>query len=1373
MEKVVVTRRRRVPPSSGRIFVSLSGNVLKAEQDIRQQMAAQEIRELQRARAQCSLLDSLELLIRMMDESGCERKAQQTRQEQESLYEDLLRASANVFLPLFEGFVVSKNTQSVKLRERRRLQGAISAARDGNIICHVVLKSKHSTTLWKVNTAIVLKNLGNALSELDRDKEATSALIESVDLLEHCVAEIDPAEPIYPMVHPMLATSLNDLANAAADRGHKSDARKLFSRAIDIRKRLAKEDQVQHLPDLARSMGDKAALIDELADTDELAESLTLTLDAVDLCEQFIQTGANRDVNADRQSFKHLHARLVTNLGRLLGTCGKLDESAKTLRKANNLLQDLVRIDWRSNLDLLGRANEFLADTLATLGHDDEAVMHMLSAHSMYLRYFTVDSDSAIASYLRCTNKAMDLLNNNGLQHQAAELGAAALELAAVRWYEKGALGRSRIQALNVLAERLEVLATNLALLASANAVSLSRDLVSKAGGVAERLDLVDSLTRQAMLLAGLCRRDEAITVAGQALEVHAQVESSDPTDEAHALTGLNLAVVLNQLGQQNEALDLVSRAIGELSAFDDVIARSMALDLKGTILFDLAQRTEAMECKRLAVTSIKGARNCLMERAVLLGNVGYTLVRCGDFEGGLSAIAEANDLRSEVDDRATRLELIANGAYNQAVALASLNRTAEAMKAADHAVKSYRQLFRLNSRRFALFLCVSLAELGKHRIALGHRTEAYEVLRESSVMALRLVGVDPQWWTIACRDLIEALDESDDLRNWHIPMLRRLTEDREVAPDIEVAGIYLDLQRRAAIRVWDLMSTLPATGELLDDGLAALVAALQSPDLARWIEARATPGGPLSRLAEIKQQIMETELRLALLSRSEPADGKGALRGRAPAKITPQQGVMFKSNEVEADLRDSARRLRQAYRDEKCRLAGKYPEFAAAFAPPGPTALRLSASHGQGDALLFMLELIEGRSVAALMHVDGRPTQLLEPTGLYELAADASAYDPAAGRRYGVRRGGPSEQASEETVVSDAAAPQSIAERFGPLMSERFWVPLQAALREMPVRRLHVLPHGAAQQLPLALRGERDCPGLQLLAWPGLPYLRLAASTESASSTGPWFIGHDCAWDSTKPLPMVAVEATLLAHLLQRYRHQVRPIRQATQFDCPAAALVICCHGSAERTQFDHSLHFGAQALTVRDIVLRQLGPPLVLLPACHVGRTDEDSAGNALGVAASFMLSGTRVVVASSKEVSDLLQPWHSTLTVWHALQGLPHHEAANLARAQFAEMMFPEAYRSWLQDALPQALATILPGGEEYKAAKGPAAMEALDNVVRSWPWQGDAEGLYSGERRRREQALQSIVQGVLLPRPQNAQTLAADLREMAAFVFVYGV
>ena len=68
-------------------------------------------------------------------------------------------------------------------------------------------------------------------------------------------------------------------------------------------------------------------------------------------------------------------------------------------------------------------------------------------------------------------------------------------------------------------------------------------------------------------------------------------------------------------------------------------------------------------------------------------------------------------------------------------------------------------------------------------------------------------------------------------------------------------------------------------------------------------------------------------------------------------------------------------------------------------------------------------------------------------------------------------------------------------------------------------------------------------------------------------------------------------------------------------------------------------------------------------------------------------------------------------------------------------------------------------------------GAPANLALGNVFSKWPWQGDLNGLLT--RAKRDAAMQSVVAGVLQPRPELHDLVTTQVREMAAFVFVYGV
>jgi hypothetical protein len=256
----------------------------------------------------------------------------------------------------------------------------------------------------------------------------------------------------------------------------------------------------------------------------------------------------------------------------------------------------------------------------------------------------------------------------------------------------------------------------------------------------------------------------------------------------------------------------------------------------------------------------------------------------------------------------------------------------------------------------------------------------------------------------------------------------------------------------------------------------------------------------------------------------------------------------------------------------------------------------------------------------------------------------------------------------------------------------------------------------------------------------------------------------------------MTAIEAALLRRLLHDHGQPVEAIRAGAQARSDTAGLVLCCHGAraAEgRGHFDSELRLGDSPLSVGRIAQWPQGPALALLPACHAGETLEDSAGNALGLAAGFLLAGSRTVVASAKAVPDALIPWFTTLALWHRMQGLGARQAAILARNQFARMAFPEDFRAWLQAALPEALATLQRRGSEYPAIEGNgSAQAALHAMVKAWPWQGASADLFGSHIASREAAMRTVAEGILRPEPQDAETLHALMHATASFIFVYG-
>jgi tetratricopeptide (TPR) repeat protein len=843
-----------------------------------------------------------------------------------------------------------------------------------------------------------------------------------------------------------------------------------------------------------------------------------------------------------------------------------------------------------------------------------------------------------------------------------------------------------------------------------------------------------------------------------------------------------NLGLRLSAVGRRAEALAATQEAVElrrELAAADraaflpDLAAslNNLGADLSavGRRAEALAATQEAVELRRELASANRAA--FLPDLATSLNNMGERLSEVGRLAQALEATQEAVELCRELA-AANRAFLpdLAMSLNNLGARLSDVGRRGDALEVTQQAVTLCRELAAVFRAAFLPLLTRSLANLSNRHSEFGLRAEALECWRECAALLMDVAPADPHEWTELARGPTRNLDTPQDLQRWHLPLLRTLTEYRELAYDTEHARLFLDLQAEAAARVWNLLGTLgSAQGELLDEAVARLVATLHGPDLARTLREQGADFGSTAELARLKREVIEADQVFdALMKELGAGAGVGGVRAAGSEATQQHQAELQEKVRRQSEL---VRHARAAFRAERERLIETDRRFLSAFEPPGIEAIRAAARHGGASAVLCLLQIPaedgdRPLSVGALIDAAGGPTRLLDFDGLYDTASRLAAY-PA-----------------RENGVADLT---TLEER----LRKTFWQVLQRAREDIAtgadgrrgsaLERLHVCGHGLLQHVPLGLRGEHDCPGLEVLAWPGLAYLRLAAARGQAASSNarsaekPWQVGYECAWNSSQPLPMVAVEAALVRRLLRQHGQPVREIVNTAEVQGSSAALVLCCHGASSALgPLDDALVLGEDTLRVRTIVAQQLGPAFVLLAVNHAGETREDSAGNALGMAAGFLLAGSRVVAASSKAVPDVLMPWLSTLTVWHVVNGADAQQAAQRAREQFGKGEFPQAYRSWLQQALPQALATLQPGGSEHAAmSRSVNGAHALREVLQAWPWGGDALGLLSEDAATRQRAGEDLAQQVLQPREDAAAELPQALREMAAFFVIYGV
>lgn len=888
------------------------------------------------------------------------------------------------------------------------------------------------------------------------------------------------------------------------------------------------------------------------------------------------------------------------------------------------------------------------------------------------------------------------------------------------------------------------------------------------------------------MCLQALGRTDDSLVLVERSIALYREIDAAGAQDVKAELAGQlnNRAGRLLESGRHDEALEPSREGlqiIRECAAVDPVSYGPdlvMHLNTIGGPLLHADRPLEALplieEAAALTTRMVATHRGAFLAlHAATIGHLSTIAFDAGRRDEGAVYAAQAAAAFRELaaEDRRAHLPGLARSLTMLGAVTALGGDAAAALVPTQEALALYRELAGSRPAVFGRELLVCLGNVADQREALGQAVPARALRRESARLLLDTEPTDPHGWVRQAERVTAALDDADDLAQWHLPLLRQLPEHRELAYDAAHADALLRLQAQIAARAWSIAGTLaPDLGETLDEVAAALLSTMHSPDLARWMQARGADDDGVAELARCKRDVMAADqllhaLLLQLQSGPGPAGGlRNAEGGAVDGAAALQQRIERQQQAVRA--------ARAAFRARRRQVIGADARLRFAFDDVGPAHLRACAGQHGTDAALFLLQLtMPERAVGVLVPAGPGPVTLLAFDGLVELAAQAAAYRP---------HGGTSRAMRSADAAPPASGPQTplatLAERLG----ATFWARLDAALAgaDRPLRRLHVCCHGSLHELPLGL--GRDAPRVHL--WPGLPYLRLAASAAPEMPGGPWLLGHDCAWNSPRPLPMTAIETALLRHLLDAHGRRVTAVEPAAPSESALAplqgrweGLVACCHGQREDAHFETALALGGHAMSVADIVQGRCATPLALLPACHAGETRDDAAGNSLGIAAAFLLGGTRVVAASSKAVPDRLMPWLSTLAVWHVLDGQPRHDAALLAREQVGRLDFPDGYRRWLQVALPHALKPLQPGGEEHPPTTLPQARRALRDLCYDWPWEGETQHLFSADPALREQAAASMAAGVLTPRggAEGAQALTAECREMTGFLTVYGV
>jgi tetratricopeptide (TPR) repeat protein len=1036
-------------------------------------------------------------------------------------------------------------------------------------------------------------------------------------------------------------------------------------------------------------------------------------------------------VLADRQQ------RAIQRVLQILDSLKQADpiEELALLAEARLLSRDLLGAHPRAYRHIFALTSNNLGKRLGEAGRLDEAVPPLQDAVRTYRSLAAEDRALFLIDLATSLNNVAAALHNlEDEEHARAPADESVVLCRELVSRDSVANTRYLIAALNTQWAVLNSLGqTQPALKAIEAVVACGRDAV--ASGRSEALEsLAMSLSNAAIQLDSMGRLEEALQVGAEACERFEALAEGGRARYLRdvALSCHNLSYRFQRTGQREQATAMARRAVQYY--------RELACSNRWAFLPHLAGSLSQLgSC--LAAPSHLAESLALAEESVAL-------------------------FRELVDDNRTpHLSGLARALHHLGVVLGRSGHGGRALQSAREAVGLRREQAQAGSPAAQTQLVTGLVSLGQCAADEGLLSEALAHWREAARLLLAIAPTDPDTWTGLAWVPALFLGAAEDLRDWHLPLLALLPEHRELAYDASHAELFLKLQADVAARAWAVARSLgPEHAALVDEAVTVLVATLQGPDLSRWLQAQGTDDERIEKLARLKRGALAADQAFeALLAQ---------MRGPESDTGTLQQRLHRQA--------DAVRQARADFRAMRQALIGADERFRSAFESLTPEALRADMRHIEADATLFLLQLCTydettPRAVGALVDAQSGAIRLLAFDGLFELCEQTARYRPHGDRSRTLRDigDGPAEPAHETNASLEDLAAQMRA-CFGQVLSAALSA-ASSSLGGAP-RKLHVCCHGVLQQLPLGLDDRPDADAWTLHMWPGLPYLRLAARRRSARAPaieGPWLLGHDCAWRTNKPLPMVALESALLRELLRSHGRSVARYESVDQIRQAWTGVVACCHGSRSDTHLDTALALGHQPLSVADIVQERPGVSLALLPACHAGETREDAAGNSLGIAAAFLLGGTRVVAASSKAVPDVLMPWFSTLVVWHLLQGLPPQHAARQARAQFGTLAFPPEYRVWLQTALPQALRTLQPGGSEHgEAIGGTHGSAALQELADEWPWEGDSASLFSPSEQERRFSSATLAAGVLRPRAHEAEALAQVMREMAAFVFVYG-
>ncbi|AGK76239.1 TPR domain protein [Streptomyces microflavus DSM 40593] len=271
---------------------------------------------------------------------------------------------------------------------------------------------------------------------------------------------------------------------------------------------------------------------------------------------------------------------------------------------------------------------------------------------------------------------------------------------------------------------------------------------------------LATALNNQAIGLASLGRREEALNAVTRAVEIRENLAAQQPDaflpDLASSLN--NQSIRLADLGRREEALNAATRAVETYqaltekqrpNAFSPRLA--MALNNQSNCLASLGRREEALNAATRAVEirenlAAQQPDAFLPDLASSLNNQSNRLAGLGRREEALSTITRAVEIREALAAEQPDVFLpdLAGSLANQSGRLRDLGRREEALDTITRAVITYQALAEKQPATFLPGLGAALSNQSSHLADLGRREEALNAATRAVEIRENLAAQQP-----------------------------------------------------------------------------------------------------------------------------------------------------------------------------------------------------------------------------------------------------------------------------------------------------------------------------------------------------------------------------------------------------------------------------------------------------------------------------------------------------------------------------------------------------------------------------------------------------------------------------------------------------